>query len=312
MRLRKSAALVRLLALVCLLASVQSGVVGAGVSSDAETSAVVESSGGVEYQISLRADDSTVVIDYENPTEDEIKLGRYVLTVDGQRVYEENFNLSEGERRTKQINITPGINVNEDDHTVTFSTFGGHTQFNFTRELSSADSGEIPTPYVADVSVTEGTIDGEPSAVANVTLVNPSKQLYSTKLMVHTVGTDGSYYPASVRPGGSRTITVELLDERGTEIAGEARLYEGNMSTREGALDQVEFAGRAGETTRVWNASYEPVRPTWMDDHYRYRNDSYERGFAEKASSGFEVRGVPIVYVGLALLVGWLVVRRVR
>ncbi|WP_246045749.1 hypothetical protein [Halorussus ruber] len=193
-----------------------------------------------------------------------------------------------------------------------FSTFGGHTQFNFTRKIDSAESGKIPKPYIEDVTVADGTINGEPSAVAKVTIVNPSKQLYSTKLMVHTVGTEGSYYPASVRPGDSRTITVELLDERGTEIAGEARFYAGNMTTEEGALDQVEFAGKAGEETRVWNTSYEPVRPTWMDDNYEYHNASYERGIAEKASAGYEIGGVPVIYVGLALVVGWLVVRKLR
>jgi hypothetical protein len=274
--------------------------------------AVVESSGGVEYRVSLRPDNSTVVVDYKNPTGDEIKLARYVLTVDGQRIYEENFNLSENEHRTEKINITPGINVNEGEHTVSFSTFGGHTQFNFTREINSTNSGEIPAPHISDVTVGEGTIDGEPSAVANVTLVNPSEQLYSTKLMVHTTGTDGSLYPASVRPGDSRTITVELLDERGAETAGEARLYAGNMTTKEDALDQVEFAGRAGEQTQVWNTSYEPVKPTWMNDHYRYHNDSYGQSFGEKASGGHDIGGVPVVYFGLALLVGWIVRRKFR
>ena len=162
------------------------------------------------------------------------------------------------------------------------------------------------------MEVTNGTINGEPSAVANVTLVNPSKQLYSTKLMVHTVGTDGSLYPASVRPESSRTITVELLDDRGAEIAGEARLYTGNMTTKEGAMDQVEFAGQAGEQTQVWDASYEPVRPTWMKNNYEYHNDSYPRSLPEKLSGGYEVSGVPIVYVALALLVGWFVVRKRR
>lgn len=312
MSLQNSSTIVRLLIAVCLLASVQGGAVGATVLDGGEKTAVVESSGGVEYQVSFRPNDSTVVVNYENPTGRKVDLGRYVLTVDGQRIYENNFNLSEGEHRTKKINITPAINVNEDNHTVTFSTFGGHTQFNFTREIDSADSDKIPTPHIADVTVTEGTIDGEPSAVAKVTLVNPSKQLYSTKLMVHTVGTDGSLYPASVRPGDSRTITVELLDERGAEIAGEARLYAGNMTTKDGALDQVEFAGQAGEETRVWNVSYETVRPTWMDEHYRYQNDSYEQSLGEKASGGYEVGGVPVAYFGLALLVGWIAVRKFR
>src|SRR6056297_2570590 len=263
---------------------------------DERLSKEVESASDVEYTVSLDEKQSVVEIVYKNPTAEKIRFTGYVVRVDEQRLHEENLNLSSGEQRTRRINITDGINVNQDDHTVTFSTFGGHAKFNFTRKIDSADPGKIPTPYIADVEVTEGTIAGEPSSVANVTLVNPSEQLYSTKLMVHTVGTDGSLYPASVRPGDTRTITVELLDDRGAEIAGEARLYTGNMTTKEDALDQVEFAGQDDEQTQVWNTSYEPVQPTWVDDHYQYQNDSYEQGFDEKMSGGYEAGGVPIIY----------------
>lgn len=134
-----------------------------------------------------------------------------------------------------------------------------------TNEFTQHNSRNCPfktPPYIADVTVADGSIDGEPSAVAKVTIVNPSEQLYSTKLMVHTVGTDGSLYPASVGPSDSRTITVELLNERGAEIAGETRFYAGNMTTEEDALDQVEFAGRAGTQTRHWNVSFDSARST--------------------------------------------------
>ncbi|MFC7080710.1 hypothetical protein [Halorussus caseinilyticus] len=300
------------LALLAVVAVPQVGVVTADLSNDDGTNGNVTSVGGIEYRVSLGTNDSTMLVEYTNPTDREIESAGYVVTVDGQRVYEENVNLSEGEYRTERVNITPGIDVNRDDHTVTFSTFGGHTHRNFTRSVDSAESGRIPTPYVSDVEVREGTIDGEPSAVAEVTLVNPSRQLYGTKLMVHTTGTDGSLYPASVRPGDSRTITVELLDDRGAKIAGEARLYTGNMTTKEGAIDQVGFAGRDGAKTRTWNTSYEPVRPTWMSDHYEYRNDSYTRSFGEKISGGHELGGIPLAYLGIGLLVGWMVVRKFR
>ncbi|WP_243700378.1 hypothetical protein [Halorussus pelagicus] len=278
---------------------------------DEHSSKEVESASDVEYTVTLNEEQSVVEIIAENPTKEKVNLTGYVLKVDKQRVHEENLNLSSGEQRTKQINITDGINVNQDEHTVTFSTFGGHAEFNFTRKIDSADSGKIPTPYIADVEVTEGTIAGEPSSVANVTLVNPSEQLYSTKLMVHTVGTDGSLYPASVRPGDTRTITVELLDDRGAEIAGEARLYTGNTTTAEGGIDQVEFAGQSGDQTQVWNDSYEPVRPTWMQNNYEYRNDSYG-GIGTRLSSGHELAGIPIVYICAAVLIGLFAFRRFR
>ena len=283
-----------------------------GTSSEVTERKMVIDSDGVVYEIDFYRTNSTVVVSTENPTKWDNEISGYTVRVDGQRVYDADFRLDQNEERTQRINITPGINVNQDEHTVTFSTYGNLTQFNFTREIDSANPSEIPTPYISNIEIADGTINGEPSAVAKVTIVNPSKQLYSTKLMVHTVGTDGSLYPASVRPESSRTITVELLDDRGSKIAGEARLYTGNMTTEDGAMDQVEFAGQAGAETNVWNVSYEPARPTWMKDNYRYRNDSYTRGFAEKLSDGHEVAGLPAIYVVVGLLVGGFAVRKFR
>jgi len=271
---------------------------------------IITDSDGVVHE--LTSSQSIITVNTLNPTDWDEKIISYVIRIDDQRVYDADFRLDRNEQRTEEIDITAGIDVNRDEHTVTFATYGNSTQFNFTREIDSTEPGEVPTPYISNVEVADGTIDGEPSAVANVTLVNPSKQVYSTKLMVHTVGTDGSLYPASVRPESSRTITVELLDDRGSEIAGEARLYTGNMTTEEGAMDQVEFAGQAGEQTTVWNASYEPVRPTWMNDNYEYQNESYSQGLAEKLSDGRDVAGVPIIYIAVAIIVGWVVVRKRR
>ena len=290
-----------------------SPIVDANIDSDRNIiTTTIEDEFGIQYKIVFTKEESKITVETENPTNWEEKVIGYNIEIDGQRVHDADFRLDRNEQRTEKVNITPGIDVNRDEHTVTFSTYGNSTQFNFTREIDSTDPGKVPTPYISNVEVTDGTVNGEPSAVANVTLVNPSKQLYSTKLMVHTVGTDGSLYPASVRPESSRTITVELLDDRGAEIAGEARLYTGNMTTKEGAMDQVEFAGQAGEQTRVWNASYEPVRPTWMKDNYEYQNASYSQGLAEKASGGHEVGGVPIIYAVVGLLVGWIGVRKYR
>lgn len=300
-----------LVLLIILGLSAVAGSAGSIAQNDTASETVV-SGEGIVYYIIFDKDDSTASVQVRNPTDWEDKITGYIIRVDGQRVHDSDFRLDQGEERTETVNITPGINVNEDEHTVTFSTYGNATQFNFTREIDSSNSGTVPTPHISDVEVANGTAKGEPSAVANVTIVNPSDQLYSTKLMVHTVGTDGSLYPASVRPGDSRTIEVELLDERGAEIAGEARLYTGNMTTEEGALDQVEFAGQAGAETSVWDASYEPVRPTWMNDNYEYENASYERGLGEKLSRGYDIEGIPVIYFAVAVLLGGMTLRRFR
>ncbi len=108
----------------------------------------------------------------------------------------------------------------ENKHTVTISTYGNYTTYNFTKEINASATQEIPTPYISNVTVADGTVDGERSAVAYVTLVNPSIRRYPTKLFVHTLGTDGSFYAPSPQPNNSTTVKVELLDERGYEDCG--------------------------------------------------------------------------------------------
>lgn len=284
----------------------------AGMNEEVSDKRTIVDSDGVIYDFYFYEKNATAIIDVSNPTKWDNELTGYSVRVDGQRVQDTDFRLDQNEQRTEKINITPGINVNENNHTVAFYTYGNSTQFNFTREINSSNPGNVPTPYISDVEVTTGTVKGETSAVANVTIVNPSEQLYGTKLMVHTVGTDGSLYPASVRPGDSRTIMVELLDDRDAEIAGEARLYTGNLTTEEGGIDQIEFAGEAGSETQVWNSSYESARPTWMDNNYQYNNDSYTRSFGEKISAGQEIEGIPVAYLVAGLLFGLLLLRKVR
>lgn len=242
------------------------------VASNFEDSSIEE----LDYEIRFESNE-TVHVYVENDL-NRTALGGLSLDVDGRELHDETFNLSIGEERSWTFNVTPGLNVVQDNHTVTVSTFSEFEQYNFTRDLDASNSGSIPRPHITNVKVTNGTIDGEPSAVAKVTVSNPGIQLYSTKLMVFTEGTDGSFYGASVPAGKNRTITVELLDQRGAKVAGEARLYTKNLSRPEGAMDQVEFVGQAGENTTVWNESYDPVKAPWRSDHYEYQNESIQTG----------------------------------
>ncbi|EJN61528.1 hypothetical protein [Halogranum rubrum] len=235
--------------------------------------------------------------------------GALSVDVDGRELFEETYNLSDGEERSWTVNVTPGLNVVDDNHTVTVATYSEFEQYNFTRDFDASNDGAIPRTYIKDVEVTDGTIDGEPSAVAKVTIANPGIQLYGTKLMVFTEGTDGSFYGASVSDGEEITITVELLDERGTKIAGEARLYTENLSRPEGAMDQVEFVGQAGENTTVWNESYEPVNAPWREDHYVYQNESIQTGADENDVLG--VNGTQALYLGAGIaLLGAIALKR--
>lgn len=271
------------------------------------------SSYGIKYVIEVDYMNQTLAVRASNQIGHQVDYSGFVVTVDGYELFEVTKNFSDGEQQNWVINYSNGINTLKSNHTIIVSTYGNSTGFRFDKGFSP-DSGSIPTPYIQNVEITNGTIDGEPSAVAKVTVANPSIHPYSLKLMVHTLDTDGSFYGASVSPGENRTITVELLDEQGTQIAGQARLYAGNLSKGDGAMDQVGFAGRAGKNTKAWNETYEPVRGPWRSDGYEYHNETYgdDASLAERLSGGYEILGVPVVYAVLGLVVGLVLVRRIR
>lgn len=274
--------------------------------------AIIVSEQDVKFEIVFDLDTLTISISAVNENGGEVKYSSFNLAVDGRYLYETSLNLSNQEEWNRVINVTNGLNTINRRHVITASTVGSYTEFKFTKEINSSSPGPIPTPYIQDIKVTNGTIDGEPSAVAKVTVANPSIHPYSLKLMVHTLDTDGSFYGASVSPGENRTITVELLDERGSQIAGEARLYAGNLSKGDGAMDQVEFVGRAGEDTKTWNETYGPIKGPWRSDGYEYHNETYEddESLAERLSGGYEIFGVPIIYAVPVLVVGVVLLRR--
>lgn len=279
------------------------------------TSKKITSFQGIEFQATFKRQSLTLNLNATNTNKRKVNKSGFVVTIDGSRFYEKRgLSFHNSEKKEWRISIAHGINTIRRGHTVTISTFGDSVQFNFTKEINSSNSRSVPTPYIQNVEVANGTIDGDPSAVAKVTVVNPSIHPYPLKLMVHTLGTDGSFYGASVAPGGTDTITVELLDERGTQIAGEARLYAGNLSEGDGAMDQVGFVGQAGENTKTWNETYEPIEGPWRSDGYEYRNATYEdeTSLAERLSGGHEIFGIPIVYLVSGLVVGLVLARRIR
>lgn len=283
-------------------------------SNNASQSTKITSFRDIEYRIVYLRSSGILKINGCNPSDRRVEGTGIDVTVDKYSLFTNDVTFEPGETKSWEINVTYGLDVLQKPHYVYVSTFGDSTRFNFTKEIDPSNPGPIPTPYIEEVRVTNGTIDGEPSAVAKVTVVNPSIQTYPTKLAVHTLDTDGSFYPASAAPGGKNTITVELLDERGTQIAGEARLYAGNLSKGNGAMQQVGFVGRAGEDTKTWNETYEPVKAPWRDEPYEYHNATYEENttWAERLSGGYEVFGVPVAYLVGALLVGLALVRRWR
>jgi hypothetical protein len=266
---------------------------------------------GTNYTIGYDKKNRIVSITARNGNNDVREAG-VVIRVDGRSFAARNVNLSPGETASFRINITEGLNAVAHSHTVAVSTYGDYVQYNFTEEFDPDETEELSVPRITDVTVENGTIRGEPSTVAMVTVRNPSIQTYGMKLMVFTEGTDGSLYPSSAPPGENITVKVELLDPRGELVAGEVRLYSGNLSAGDGGIDQVEFVGRAGGETNHWNQSYEPVKGTWRKDNYVYQNESVPDSDADPLVEGVDDRlvGAGGATAAIALLAILLFVRR--
>ena len=266
---------------------------------------------GTNYTVGYDKENRIVSVTARNGN-DEVREARVVVRVDDRSFAARRVNISSDETVDFRINVTQGLNAVARNHTVTVSTYGEYVQYNFTKEFDPDEIEVLPVPRITDVEVENGTIRGEPSTVAMVTVRNPSVQTYGMKLMVFTEGTDGSLYPSSVSPKSNRTLKVELLDPRGELVAGEVRLYSGNLSAGDGGIDQVEFVGRAGDETNHWNQSYEPVKGTWRKDNYVYQNGSVPDSDADPLVEGVDDRlvGAGVATAVIALLAVLFVRRR--
>lgn len=266
----------------------------------------VVSEEGIRYEMTFFESNFTLRIKATNPTEREIP-GGYVVEVDDRRHFDRSINFSSGETIHDKINITDSVDILTSSHSIYFSTYGADTYLNFTHEIDYRNSTRFPKPQITDVRVANGTVDGNRSTVAYVTVVNPSNQLFPMKLLIHTTETQGGLYAAATPEYNKSVIKVELLEERGELVAGEVRLYVGKPSEQQGALDQVEFVGRAGGETVVYNRTYEPVKGPWAEDAYEYRNESVEdRESGGLLESGREqIIGVAAFLLALAVFVTW-------
>lgn len=277
------------------------------------SSTVLTSVYGIQYRISL-CSNMQLLVHAQNTDNKAVRSG-LTVRVDRASLYDHELNFSKGESKYIQINAEKSMNVVRNTHHIKVYTYGDYTHFNVTHRFNSTHPVGAPSPYISNVKITNGTIDGKPSAVAKVTIQNPGIQSYSMMLMVNTEGTDGSMYGAAVPPGDQRTITVELLEKRGTKVAGEARLYTGNLSKGNGALDEVEFVGQTKHDTHYWNKSYSPVRAPWQKDTYEYRNDSVDTGgdtTLERVGSALSTTQIIYICAGFVLIVIGVLFRSYR
>ncbi|KTG10379.1 hypothetical protein AUR64_12485 [Haloprofundus marisrubri] len=178
--------------------------------------------------------------------------------------------------RTWKIIPKKHIDPSQTNHTVTISTFGDHTTYNFTQKVNNTDSGPVPTPEITDVEVKTAVIDGEETTVVNATVSNPTIHPYPMVLLASTEETS-TYQLASTGPNDTSTVQIPLDEAPGTRVQGELRLNDGNVSE---GYDQVQFNGSADESTTHQNESYTVVQASWDEEPYHYGEDDGPLGGA--------------------------------
>lgn len=308
---------------VLLSAGIFAGVSASTSDYQSNTSSIngtLNSSTGIIYHYTIQPNNLSMSIEIKNPT-NQYQRPHFKARVDEWARHTININLGAGETSEHEIDLKKSIDVQNNTHTVTVSTFGNWTDVTFTTTDEVLERNAVPKPHISNVEIVTDvydgpfntTLDGKTVTMAHVTVTNPTNQLYSMKLMVHSLETGGGWYGASVSRGENRTIEAVLDEELGETVAGEARLYTGKPSEMEGALDQVEFVGRAGGETEFYERSYRPVTPPWEENPYQYENASVSGGDGLLGTDVDSPADVPAVaYVGAVLLVAALVLLRRR
>lgn len=228
-----------------------------------------ESMQGLEYDVSFKENFNLLKVGIEN--DESLALNStFGIDVDGWQYNQTSIELQPGEHYTKTFNITDGLDVMQEKHSITVSTYEGRANFSFERNYSSLDSGSVPIPQINDVRVGTGKARGSNATIVYVTVENPSEHVYSAYVVAHTQETTGSTAIANPLPGNSQTVELELYEPIGSSVHGEIRMFMGKPNESRGALEQVAFSGSADESTNYRSQSYEPFEPPWEEDAYEY------------------------------------------
>ncbi|MEE6210480.1 hypothetical protein U3A55_09950 [Salarchaeum sp. III] len=259
---------------ILVVAVLTTGVHAASTPTEVDTK-TFDSLMGAEYTVSFGESTKQLRVDIENPTDRTLNT-TYSFDVDGWEYSRSTFTLKPDESRHQAYNITDGIRVEQDVHSIHLVTAGGSAQFEFNRTYSTLNPANVPVPKITDIEVDTGTARGNESTVAYVTVENPSKNVYVSHVVGYTQETAATSSMANPLPGTSETVTLELLEPIGSEVQGEIRLFMGQPNETEGALEQVEFSGAAGSETEYEQEVYEPFSLDGPNGGYSYGGSGSE------------------------------------
>ncbi|WP_435360438.1 hypothetical protein [Haloarchaeobius sp. DFWS5] len=307
-KIKSAVLVVLLLSSISLSAAGVTGSDKSDVGYGSEYSKEMVSVDGVKFNIQFSKENLSVTVVGENTKMDRVSSW-LALSIGRTTIRNEYVNLTGGETWTKKFDLRSYIPADKQNHSLSIGTFGNHTSFNFSLDVSSADPKGVELPEIQNVEIDSVEVDGEETAVARITVRNEARVQYLTNIRVSTLhtNTDG---PDSRVPmeNDTRVVVVRLNEDPDMKVAGEVRLYTRWIHNDSFIQDQVEFVGTPDGETAVWNRSYEPIMVEYADtdpdEVYHYQNASVE----EQNDAIWRERLEPIAIVAVGFLVVFLVV----
>ena len=267
---------------------------------------------GVEYTVTFSEETNRISVAVNNPTEKELPA-HFRVRMDTRYSEGEEFVVLPGKERVFSYNLTTGVDVMRDNHSVQFTAGPKSMWFNFTKDIDPKTTKKYPTPEITDISLETRSHQNEMRTIINVSAYNPSGRSMTLVIRAHTLETTGFYGLIQFSPYSSSSETIILNEQPGELVVGEVRMYTGNFSEGEGGFDQVEIKGRSDGTVEWTHEEYVPVVPSWEDedDYYVYENESVHR---EKVGAPETLKESPAAWIAgvLVLLFGFRGFRKYR
>jgi hypothetical protein len=211
-------------------------------------------------------------------TGDHPASGGYRTIVDNRGLETPRPELEPGETMSSEHNISPWLNLFDDNHTVSVGARGNNTEFNFTHEIN-ASNPNIPSPEISNISVVRDHQNN--STALRVSLYNPTKRGYVFYTQTETFGTDGVYRAEAPQPNQTESVLLPLDEGPDEVIAGKVRIFH-RWDVSNGKYDQKEFMAKPNKSVNSWDVPFDRV-PGSVDE-FDYHNESaakYREGYVD-------------------------------
>lgn len=204
--------------------------------------------------------------------------GGFRAIVDNRGLETPRPELEPGETMSTTENVSPWLNLFDDNHTVSVGARGNNTEFNFTHEIN-ASSPDVPSPKITDVDVLR--YEQNNSTALQVSTHNPTKRAYGFYIQAETFGTKGVFDIGTPASNQTEQVLLPLEESPDEVIAGKVRIFH-KWGVSNGMYDQKEFMSKPNETVNARDVAFTRVPGTV--DTYNYHNESaakYREGYVD-------------------------------